>query len=231
MAASIIASNAATTTVTNETSIVQTSSFSFVPTGEFTQTFSKFDTLAGTRLLSSVSVKVSYTKTGGQFSIDNESEAAANVNLTHRITTTVSSDILDLTKNTGSAFGFNGGTNLLRASSVLTNIAIAPDDGDSSSVFDATGADYYRFEPGDLTVSDTGLIANTVQFGGAGSYTFTFDTAQTVLISGDTGMAQAFFPSTMNGYTEVTYNFTNVPEPSAALLGGLGLLALARRRR
>ncbi|HEX7262412.1 MAG TPA: PEP-CTERM sorting domain-containing protein, partial [Luteolibacter sp.] len=41
---------------------------------------------------------------------------------------------------------------------------------------------------------------------------------------GDTGTGQ-----TAGGFDEVA--FSSIPEPSAALLGGLGLLALLRRRR
>lgn len=48
---------------------------------------------------------------------------------------------------------------------------------------------------------------------------------------GDTVQAALPANTTQNWGTAFTVNFTPVPEPSAALLGGLGMLALLRRRR
>ena len=48
---------------------------------------------------------------------------------------------------------------------------------------------------------------------------------------GDTTQAVLPTNATQNWGTAFTVDFTAVPEPSAALLGGLGILALLRRRR
>jgi uncharacterized protein (TIGR03382 family) len=52
-----------------------------------------------------------------------------------------------------------------------------------------------------------------------------------VSATGVSGLQQSFTVSNISGAVVVTYTYTAIPEPSAALLGGLGFLALLRRRR
>lgn len=232
MAASITAASAATTTVNNATSIVQTSTFSFVPNGSVTPSFAQFDTLGGLRTLESVFINVFYTKSGGQYSVDNESASTATVSLTHKVSAFVmQSGLSDLNKAGGGILGAFGNTTLA-AVNTLSGVSIGADDGDSPSLFDASGSDYYRYEPGNKTASESGFMSNTGQFVGVDSYSLTLFATQEQIIDGLSGTSQSFSPSTMTGYTEVTYNFSAIPEPSVfGLIGGLGFVTLLRRRR
>jgi MYXO-CTERM domain-containing protein len=212
--------------------IVQTSEFSFVPNDSTIETFAQFDTQGGTRVLTSVFIEIEYTKTGGSYEVDNESASTATVTLNHRINAQLSS-ALDLTRS-GNSENLEDFPTSLRATSTLSGVSLGADDGDSPSNMDPSGADYFRYEPADLTKSTSGFLANTAQFEGAGSYDIAFDAEQTVGMTGVSGASQAFSPSTVNGFIRVTYTYTEttpVPEPSAALLGGLGTLVLLRRRR
>ena len=64
---------------------------------------------------------------------------------------------------------------------------------------------------------------------GTGTYTINANGLQGVDASAFGGAAATFTPALVTGDVTITYNF--VPEPGAALLGGLGFLALLRRRR
>lgn len=232
MAASITAASAATTTVNNATSIVQTSTFSFVPNGNVTTSFTKFDSLGGLRTLESVFITVFYTKSGGQYSVDNESLSAATVSLTHSIAAELRETGLDNLNKAGGGILGDYETAVLSAVNTLAGVSIGADDGDSVSVFDASGSDYYRYEPSNITASDSGFMSNIAQFAGLGSYSLKVFATQETGIDGLSGTSQSFSPSTMTGYTEVTYNFSAVPEPSVfGLIGGLGFVVLLRRRR
>lgn len=208
--------------------LVQTETFSFVPNDGSTLTFSQFDTQGGTRVLSSVFIEVEFTKSGGSYSVDNESASGATVTLTHQVTGS-----LDSALNLQTTTGFLGApASSLRASSVLTGVTLGADDGDSASNMDPSGDDYFRFEPADLTKATSGFMSNTIQFEGTGTFDITFDAEQTVSITGLGGASQAFSPSAVNGFIRVSYTYLEpVPEPSAAMLGSFGVLALLRRRR
>jgi hypothetical protein len=68
---------------------------------------------------------------------------------------------------------------------------------------------------------------------GAASQTFSFSTPASITVVAK-GLAEAGFSgttSTVSGSAGNFYNFNQVPEPSAALLGAIGALGLLRRRR
>lgn len=233
--ATVTLAGAATVTQTFATSIVQTSSFSSVPNTFIENDFALFDTVGGALTLTSVLIEVQFTKTGGQLSIDNDSATGATVNLTHRVAANLSEDnVLDFTKSGGSLLGLSGASNLLRATSSVSGVFVAANDGDSAAGYNDGGLDNYTFSPGDTTVSDSGEMSNISQFIGTGSYDLDFEATQTVSSSVNSGMWLAFGPSTMNGFVRVTYEFTGavVPEPSVVtLMGACGAFALLRRRR
>lgn len=78
---------------------------------------------------------------------------------------------------------------------------------------------------------DRGLVHGLFDFGGnvlADDSTFTFGGIDWVLNYNDASPGTNF-TSDLTGSSFIT--MTAVPEPSAALLGGLGMFALLRRRR
>lgn len=104
---------------------------------------------------------------------------------------------------------------------------------------------YSVYTTTDATVngSSTWTLLATVDNGAGGPTGFTtgvdnslrttiFDNASSTLASGVTGLRFNFSGGQQNGgvgYKEIDVQV--IPEPSAALLGGLGMLALLRRRR
>lgn len=104
---------------------------------------------------------------------------------------------------------------------------------------------YSVYTTADATVngSSTWTLLATVDNGAGGPTGFTtgadnslrttiFDNASSTLASGITGLRFNFSGGQQNGgvgYKEIDVEV--IPEPSAALLGGLGMLALLRRRR
>jgi hypothetical protein len=170
-------------------------------------------------------------KTGGSFQIDNDSATAGTIDLTHSVTGSLSSTV-SLLNTSLVAIGTSGS---LTASSSLTGQSIAATTGDSVSTFNSTGlGDNVVFNPENSSDSDTGTISSFVQaqYEGTGTYTTTVNALQTVGVTGVSGLQQAFTVSSLSGDVVVTYNYTAVvPEPASALLGGLGFLAILRRRR
>ena len=234
--------SAATVTEVIGNTIVQTSSFSFVPSGTVDLDFSRFDTQGGASGLTSVFIEISLTKSGGEVAIDNDSGSSSTVDLTHRVAATLNDEVftLDLTKTNGRLLGWSGNplnpaNNLLRATSTVTGVFLEANDGDSIAEYNSGGADNYIFNPADATVADSGEMDDSSQFIGASSYTLVLDAGQTAISSVNSGMFLSQGPSTVTGFVKVTYTFTGaapVPEPSSfALLGSLGTLALLRRRR
>lgn len=241
-AATLATSSAATITEVIGNTIVQTSNFSFVPSGMVDLDFSRFDTQGGASSLTSVFIEISLTKSGGEVAIDNDSGSSSTVDLTHRVAATLNDEVftLDLTKTNGKLLGWNGSpgnpaNNLLRASSSVTGVFLGANDGDSISEYNSGGTDNFIFNPADATVADSGEMDDSSQFIGPASYTLVLDATQTATSSVNSGMFLSQGPSTVTGFVKVTYNFTGaapVPEPSSvALLGSLGILALLRRRR
>lgn len=210
--------------------IVQTESFMFVPSGSQALTFEKFDTQGGTRTLNSVTVSVVLNKTDGRFRIDNDSAEGGTITLEQRIVGMLTPDGVSLRKMDGTFVGQNG--RITAISSLSTTIAA--NDGDDIDTFDTGGADYVDFSPIDTSASDSGMIhsddrAGYIASGPTTNFFITFDANQFTQVTGVGGLQQLINPSNAAGTITVTYDF--VPEPSTALLCGVGLLVILRRRR
>jgi len=129
----------------------------------------------------------------------------------------------DVPQNTGDTFASTGGASLLATGT-------APGAGNP---FDGgTGIDTYNFSMTLERVAtgmqiDTSIIrtSDSLEFGGLSNFV---DTSVSV---SDFNRVGFLLGGNLNVDTVQFNNITVVPEPSAALLGGLGLLALLRRRR
>lgn len=214
----------------NAAVITQTLPYAFVPTGNVPLTFNKFDTTLGS--LFSVTVSVDMTKQRGQLEVDNDSATGGAIVMTHQVTGTLSSTVSLVKTGGASSVGQSGSITVTDTLGATVGVS----SGDSTTTFNATLlADYAIFQPGASTVSDTGNIdtafINQYAFAGFQTFLITMGGAQSVNATGLSALQQAFTNSDIKGEVTVTYNYEAVPEPASALLGGLGCLALLRRRR
>ncbi len=211
--------------------IVQTQSFGFLPNDSQALTFNKFNTALGS--LTSVTVSVSMNKTGGRFEVDNDSLDSGTIDLTHSVIGSLSSSV-SLAKTGGVTFVGQSGS--VTASNTFS-ATIGATSGDPLNAFNAQpgNVDYVRFDPANSSASDSGNIESAFisqyAFAGAQTYDITFNATQSVGVTGLGGLQQALVVSSISGDVTVTYNYSAVPEPTSALLGGLGVVALLRRRR
>lgn len=208
--------------VCSAATIVQTKNFSFVPDGTAALTFNQFDTSIGT--LTSITITTNVTKTGGSLFVDNESATPASGNISQSVT-------INLTSLVGLVdAGFSPiGTGVAATSTY--SASVGADDGDGPGV-QSTGLDYDGTSFGPTSNSQTKDV-NSLAFGGyegTGTYVINAGGVQGFNTSAIGGAAVAIDPATASGDVTITYTYT-VPEPSSALLGGIGCLALLRRRR
>ncbi len=209
--------------VCSAATIVQTQNFSFVPAGTAPLTFNQFDTSLGT--LTSITITTNVTKTGGSLFVDNESATPASGNISQSVTINLTSSSVGLVDAGFSPIGTGVTATSIYAASV------GADDGDGPSV-QTFGLDYDGTSFGPTSTGQTKDV-NTAAFGGyqgLGTYVINADGVQGFNTSAIGGAAVAIDPATVSGDVTITYTYT-VPEPSSALLGGLGCLALLRRRR
>jgi hypothetical protein len=210
--------------VASAASITQVKTFSFVPTGTAALTFNQFDDLGGTLTLTSITITTNVLKTGGQLELDNESANPASGTISQSVTITLSSLVPLLTA------GFaNIGSNVSATSTA--SISVGADDGDGFG-FQGTGIDYATTGIfSSVTNTDTGNVGSLFwgSYTGVGTYVINAGGTQGFDTSAIGGAATASAPATAGSNVTVTYNY--IPEPASALLGGLGLLTLLRRRR
>jgi len=210
--------------------ITQTQNFAFVPNGSQAMTFNKFDTLGGTRTLVSVTITVTLNKTGGSFEVDNDSATGGTITLTHTVSGALSSS-LGAGSLTDTGFSPIGGAGTLEAVN-STNQFVAATTGDATNTFNSTGlADNVVYNPGNSSVSSTGVVnsGTTALYAGTGTFTQTMTANQLVSATGLGGLQQSFTVSNVSGDVTITYNY--VPEPASTMLGGLGVIVLLTRHR
>ncbi|MDP3851861.1 MAG: choice-of-anchor E domain-containing protein [Luteolibacter sp.] len=205
-------------------SIVQTKTFTFVPEDTAPLTFNQFDSSLGT--LTSIVITTSLTKSGGSLFVDNESATPASGNINQSVTITLSSSAVSLIDTSLQPIG-NG----IAATSVYF-ANVGADDGDGPGV-QSVGADYDGTSFSEVSAGQTRNVNEIAWSGytGLGTYLIDANGVQGFNTSAIGGAAVAIDPATASGEVSITYNFNAVPEPSAALMGAVGLLALLRRHR
>lgn len=214
------------TGVASAATVVQTKNYSFVPTGNAPLTFNKFDTSLGT--LTAVTITTNVTKSGGSLSVDNESATPASGTISQTVSITLSGSGVVLLDGSFAAIG----NNLSAVSSYAATVGA--DDGDGPGIH-TTGSDYAT--SGTFATTPTTTETKNVNsiffagYSGSGTYGITANGSQGLDTSAIGGAAGSFDPATVFGDVVVTYTYTAIPEPSSILLGGVGMLALLRRRR
>lgn len=215
----------ASTGIASASVVTQTKTFSYVPADTATLTFDKFDPSLGT--LNSITVTTAVTKSGGSLYVDNDSATPASGNISQSVTIFLNSIDVDLLASTGGFIGQNVNAISTYAASV------GPDDGDGAGV-QPGGIDYdgTSFAPTSTSVTQTVRALVMSEYVGAG-LTYDIDAigSQGFDAAGFGGAAIQITPATATGGVTIIYDFTPIPEPGSALLGGLGALALLRRRR
>lgn len=214
----------------NAATIVQTKNYSFTPTGSQALSFLRFDTMGGNRVLNTVTITTSLTKSGGSLYVDNDSMTAASGSITQSVTISLSSNDVDLLKVP------SGSISSITATSSYF-VTVGADDGDGNG-YQAGTVDWGGTEFADKTVSLTETIRNSVEesFIGTDTFSITASGIQSTDTSAVSGASGAFSPTSASGYVTVTYDYTDltpVPEPGSWLIvcGGLGAGVFVRRRR
>ena len=225
---------ALTTTLTGLSSaaiITQTQNYAFVPTATTPLTFAKFDTTLGT--LVNVFVSVDLNKQRGQLEVDNDSTTAGTISLNHQVIGALSSPVSLVKTGGASSVGQSGSFTAI--SSNTTTVGVT--SGDSTTTFNNTSpaTDYAIYLAAPATAGDSGNIDSAFisqyAFAGFQNFIITMGATQFVSATGLSALQQAFTNSDIDGKVTVVYEYNAVPEPTSALLGGLGVLALLRRRR
>ncbi len=216
----------------NAATIVQTQNYSFTPTGNQNLIFNKFDTFGGNRILNSVTITTSLTKSGGSLYVDNDSATAGSGSISQTVRIDLTAPGVNMMSTSFGAIGSNV------SSTTSYFVSLEADDGDGSQ-YQSGGPDWGGTTFADQTATRTEEVSSLVSdsFKGTGA-TFTINVAgvqstDTQSISGASG---AFSPASASGYVTVTYNYTDltpVPEPASWLIvcGGLGAGVFVRRRR
>ncbi len=213
------------TGVGSAATIVQTKTYSYVPTNFAVLTFNQFDASLGT--LTAITIQTNVAKSGGSLFVDNESVVGASGNITQSVTISLASPDVFLFDAGFATIGTN-----LSASSTYA-ATVGADDGDGVGV-QSTGADYDGTSFGTTATTTQTRNVNTGFFGaytGTGTFEIDVNGNQGFNTSAIGGAAVAIDPATAFGSVVITYTYTAIPEPSSILLGGVGMLALLRRRR
>jgi len=175
------------------------------------------------------SIVICYTLNadGGTVGFDNEGETVANISGDFGVELDVISSSVNLL-DANFAPVLDGFTSTF----VIPNTTLAANDGDNITTFDVGGPDFATFTSTSTTASGSGAINSAFysQFVGNGIFTIDFAVDSLFNLSGEGGSTIQFdSPNTANGTITVKYNL--VPEPSSALLLGIGGLVMLRRKR
>jgi len=209
--------------------VTQTKSFSGIP--DYTSpslTFNKANVGAGT--LNWVKVILTLNCDGGQYVLDNDADSAASGSFNFGAKGYILNDggmpMVD------GSYASVVGTVYAGYSSAFS---LAKNQGDGSGDYSPLGPDGMVYVGGPQTMTNQGFVNSGLisAYAPAGTFDMTVKSEQWANYSGSSGIEVAITPMTANGTLTIIYDITPVPEPSSivALLGGIGMLGLLRRRR
>jgi len=211
-----------------------TANFSGLSNGNQTLSLQKLALGAGETLVE-IRVTLSNSKSGGSLAVDNETAFSGTVNVSQSLLISISSADVTLADSNGDDILQNV------AARSTASLSIGADDGDANpgaETFDIGGPDYQVINfPNTVTKTSSAYIGGSYmsQFLGAGNFDVLLDASQSTSVGITGAVSQQTTPPTSSGYMTITYTTIGgaapVPEPSAALLGGIGFLILLWHRR
>lgn len=216
-ASSVGAASAATT-------IPQVKPFSFVPDATVPLVFNQFDPSLGT--LTRIKITTNVTKFGGSAELDNDSANPAAGTISQQVSINLSSTQVSLQDASMAPIG----SGITAVTSIAPNLA--GDDGDGPGI--QTGGGDYLFSGFDsISTSQEGDVSPTLFGAYQGTGTFQINARGDAGSSStlNSGVAILILPANVSGDVTIVYTYDAVPEPTTAVLGAVGALALLRRRR
>jgi hypothetical protein len=204
--------------------ISQTQSFSGTPNFSQGLSFDQFDTLGGTRTLSSIEVILDLNVDGGQLILDNDGIDPAAGLFEFGGKATLSSTDVALGGVPGTAAALHSDT-----------FNLAGNIGDGPTDYDPSAPDGMIYLGGPESDSKSGFVnslfwtAGTKGFIGTGTYIVDLDATQWSQYGSIGGIEYAVTPVVAGGSVKVIYTY--VPEPASLSLLGLGAAALLKRGR
>lgn len=204
--------------------ITQTNLYSFIPTNTTALTFNQFDTSLGA--LTSITITTTVKKSGGSLFVDNDAATPASGSISQSVTINLTSGSVALLDSVPNPIGNN------ITATTSFSVSLDPDDGDGGG-YQTGGPDFGGTDFGTFTVTETKNVGTGFFTGyqGVGTYVIDAGGTQGTDTTAVGGAAFQGTPATASGDVTITYTYDAVPEPTSALLGGLGVLALLRRRR
>lgn len=218
--------------VVRSATLMQPGNHTLVPRSHQVVRFGGFD--PSPTALNRAMVAAVLGKGDGNIEPVHDSESRDPVNLTCSLAGTPATSGAALIRNGGS---FPGATGSAAPAAALGNKVVSATTGDHTTTFSAAApGNHELFQSGDLTQPDIEWNGSAFipSHGGTGSPANTVNVNPTIDITRLDGLQMAFAASNVSGEVIDTFDSTAatpVPMPASALLGGIGLIILMRRRR
>lgn len=196
---------------------IQTITFNGTPTYSGSGTFNQFNSSLGTLL--SITITTGVTSNGGRYSIDNDSPTSGAGTVTLGASVAISSD--DVRQATLNA-----------VATTTTTLTVQADDGDMLT-YSELGLDSASYSGVEASATELRNVAANFfgDYTGAGTFVVNYQSVQINSSTSFTGIQTQIDPVVSNGFITIQYSYDAIPEPGSALLGGMSMLALLRRRR
>jgi hypothetical protein len=198
--------------------------FSGTPSMDDSLTFNQFDESLGT--LTSIQIILSLQISGGQLTLDNDSEESASGTFEFGASGSITSGDVGLVNSSFVAIPGTVSTYNSEAFSLSGNV------GDGEGDYDPTAPDGLQYDGGIKTNSKSDFVGSVAWGGyiGTGTYDIDYSVTQWLNYGGIGGIEYAVTPLSASGSVEVIYTYDPIPEPATITLLTIGALALLKRK-